>query len=536
MNLQFQFDGNMSREVLESYLSRAVTAAFLFESDTMEDDLRVIERLGVKFLGRASGTWGATGNDALHFVRSKALADRVHELDPEIILQACVFEFITGLMEVEKIPAYVFEAFGKPVEDRCFRWEDARMLPEEGQPDEDFSAVPSHERGATPDLNRDEARMWFYYRATKYIDCGYEALHMGQVHLYTSEDRGMKKTYELFRMIRDYAAKHARRHKVLMDAHTHGVSVNGKLLFDYHAMPFTRAPLEYYDGTRIVLVREGFSEGGENPNGWSGEQMPYFMEYDNWCGKMFDEATVEEAIENRGRHEMARWQWWGFDQIGYFANQPKEVRDHFIEYTYRWTQINNPHAFFEIPFRRTLGAAPVEFVRGDNGLIDRNPEYQINNRSAACPMGFGQEDVVKACWEDGDRLREGYANPEHLIRYGCREQYDPETGFKLPEKVVVYGSFQPFVGCEENDSNSEVTRMYYVGDNTYTLSVVIPFAGEYNYAVSTYGTLSAVYTAHSPRPASGDGPKAHFTTKRDNSIVKFTFRYIDNKVTAEVVE
>ena len=530
MNLQFQFDGNMSREVLESYLSRAVTAAFLFESDTLEDDLRVIARLGAKFLGRASGTWGATGNDELHFARSKALADRVHEQDPEIILQACVFEYITTEMEKERIPAYVLEAFGKPVEDRCFRFEDARMLPEEGQTEEVFAG------GAVPDLNRDEARMWFYYRATKYIDCGYEALHMGQVHMYTAEDRGMKKTYELFRMIRDYAAKHARRHKVLMDAHTHGVSVNGELLFDYHAMPFTRAPLERYEGTRLVFVREGFSEGGLNPNGWSGEQMPYLMEYDNWCGKMFDEATVEEAIANRGRHQMARWQWWGFDQIGYFANQPEEVRNHLIEYTYRWTQVNNPHAFFEIPFRRTLGAAPVRFERGDNGKIDYNSEYQLNNKSAACPMGFGQEDMVKACWEDGDRLREGYANPEHLIRYGCREQYDPETGFKLPEKVVVYGSFQPFVGCEENNSNSEVTRMYYVGDNTYTLTVIIPFAGEYDYAVSTYGTLSAVYTAHGYRAASGDGCKAHFTTKRDNSIVKFTFRYMDNKVTAEVVE
>ena len=529
MNLQFSFDGNMSREVLESYLSRAVTAGFLLDSDTLEDDLRVIARLGVKFLGRASGTWGATGNDTLHFARTKALADRVHAQDPEIILQACVFEYITPLMDREKIPAYVFEAFGKPVEDRCFRWEDARMLPEEGR-DEVF------EGGAIPDISRDEAQMWFYYRATRYIDCGFEALHMGQVHLYTAEDRGMKKTYELFRMIRDYAAKHARRHKVLMDAHTHGVSVHGKLLFDYHAMPFTRAPLEHYEGQRLVLVREGFSEGGENPNGWSGEQMPYLMEYDNWGGKMFHEDTVEEAIENRGRHAVARWQWWGFDQIGYFANQPPEVRNHFLEYTYRWTQINNPHAFFEIPFRRTLGAAPVRFERGDNGEIGYNSEYQINNKSAACPMGFGQEDMVKACWEDGDRLREGYANPEHLIRYGCREQYDPETGFKLPEKVVVYGNFQPFVGCEENDSNSELTRMYYVGDNTYTLSVVIPFAGEYNYAVSTYGTLSAVYTAKSHRAESGDGPKAHFTTKRDNCVVKFTFRYMDNKVSAEVVE
>ena len=104
MNLNFTFDGNMSREVLESYLSRAVTAGFLHDSPTLEDDLRVIARLGVKFLGRASGTWGATGNDTLHFAQAKALADRVHEQDPEIILQACVFEYITPLMEVEKIP------------------------------------------------------------------------------------------------------------------------------------------------------------------------------------------------------------------------------------------------------------------------------------------------------------------------------------------------------------------------------------------------------------------------------------------------
>ena len=537
MNLNFQFDGNMSREVLESYLSRAVTASSLYETDTLEDDLRAIKRMGVKFIGRASGIWYMLEDDETHFAKSKALADAVHAQDPEIILQACVFEIVTMQMNYEKIPAYVFEAFGKPVEDRCFNWDDARMLSENG--DTAWNSNPDREPGKIgdmPDLNRDEARMWFYYRATRYIDCGYEALHMGQVHLYTAEDKGMKKTYELFGMIRDYAAKHARRHKVLLDAHTHGVSVNGKLLLDYHAMPFTRAPLEHYEGQRLVLVREGFSEGGENPNGWYGEQMPYLMEYDNWGGKMFEEATVEEAIANRGRHQVARWQWWGFDQIGWFANQSPEVRDHFIEYTYRWTQINNPHAFFLMPFRRMLSDARVEMVRGDNGELGVNHYYQINNKSTACPMGFGQEDMMAACWADGDRLREGYANPEHLIRYGCREEYDPETGFKLPEKIVVYGSFQPFVGCEENDSNSELTRMYYIGDNTYTLSVVIPFAGTYDYAVSTYGTLSAVYTAHSYRPASGDGPKAHFTTPRDNCVVKFTFRYMDNKVSAEVVE
>ena len=65
--------------------------------------------------------------------------------------------------------------------------------------------------GGIPDLSRQEARLWFYYRATRYIDCGYEALHMGQVHLYTANDKGMAKTTELFGMIREYAKIHGIR-------------------------------------------------------------------------------------------------------------------------------------------------------------------------------------------------------------------------------------------------------------------------------------------------------------------------------------
>lgn len=78
---------------------------------------------------------------------------------------------------------------------------------------------------------------------------------MGQVHLYTANDKGMAKTTELFGMIREYAKIHGRRHKILLDAHTHGVNIRGKLLFDYHAMPFTRMPLLEVPGEELVLER-----------------------------------------------------------------------------------------------------------------------------------------------------------------------------------------------------------------------------------------------------------------------------------------
>lgn len=142
---------------------------------------------------------------------------------------------------------------------------------------------------------------------------------------------------------------------------------------------------------------------------------------------------------------------------------------------------------------------------------------------------------MKRCWDDGNRLRDRYGNPQDLIRYGARDVYDTETGMKIPEKVVVYGSFQPYVGAVANDSNSEITRMYYIGDNTYTLSVVLPYAGTFDFAISTYGTLSATYcTDRFPR--SGSSNKGSFTVQRDNSVVRFRYKFIDNVVTVEVAD
>ncbi len=128
--MNFTFDGNISREVLENYLSRSVTAAGLYESKTLEDDLRAIREMGVKFLGRASGIWYMTMDDEEHFRLSKELADKVHAQDPEVILQSCVFEWITRRMETVEIPDYVFEAFGMELEHRCFCLDDALFTDE----------------------------------------------------------------------------------------------------------------------------------------------------------------------------------------------------------------------------------------------------------------------------------------------------------------------------------------------------------------------------------------------------------------------
>ena len=177
------------------------------------------------------------------------------------------------------------------------------------------------------------------------------------------------------------------------------------------------------------------------------------MEYDNWGGLVVDDR------KNISREELAWRDWWGCDQIAWFANQPEEGRNHFLEYTYKWTEINNPNAYFELPFRRMIHNAEVSMKRADNGQMDAQDFYQINTKSAACPMGFNQEETAKRLWATGHTLREKAANPEMLIRYGAENVCDEETGMKLPKKIVVYGSFQSHVGAVKNDSNSELTRM-----------------------------------------------------------------------------
>ena len=518
----YQFDMTISKEVLENYLSRSVSAAFFISSKTLEDDLRALKNMGVKFVGRATGIWEPEPSDDEHFEKSRYLAQRIHDMDPEIIMQACIFEAVYHYEDRFKVPAYVFEAFGLPVEDRGFCVRDM-VFPEEPK------GFVWGDEGGIPDLNRIEARMWFYYRATQYIDAGYEALHMGQIHLYTANDRGMKKMADLMEMIRAYAKKNARRHLVLMDAHSHGININGRLLLDYHAMPFTRVPLLDRLGEKLVMVREGFSEGGQCPSGWSADVMPLLMEYDNWGGKVLDDFS-KYSYEERATKD-----WWGYDQIGWFANQDQAGQQHFLEYSYKWTAINNVNAYFQVPFRRTLNRAAVKMKRADNGEWDLQGFYQINTNSPACPMGFSQEETVKKLWASGHKLRERAGNPQHLLDYGCHKVYDPETGMKLPEKVVAYGSFQPQVGAVQNDSNSEITRMYYIGDNTYTLSVVIPFAGEFDYAIATYGTLSATY-CYDTYPRSGSSNKGFFTTTQDNAVVKFTYKFMDNQVRVEIIE
>src|SRR6266540_1467533 len=113
----YRFDGGMSEEVLRSYLSRSMTTMYLLTSHgDFEDNLRMLTNCGVKFAGRAVCQWGReeAGESALpkQLELAKKNAARIHAADPELILQACIFEIVSRDVENLPVPSWAFAALG----------------------------------------------------------------------------------------------------------------------------------------------------------------------------------------------------------------------------------------------------------------------------------------------------------------------------------------------------------------------------------------------------------------------------------------
>ena len=374
----YAFDGSISREVLENYLSRSITELDLLTGrGNIEDNVRMLRNTRAKFAGRVLYRWGAEGALPGLLDGAKRNAARVHAADPEMVLQACAFEIVSTEVNQLAIPPEVFEAFGLPAEERTFRYED--MLYPDGH------RVDHWRQGASvPDMSRQETQLWFLFLAMRYVDVGCEAIHFGQVEIMDDRDPDHACWRELLRLAREYAHAHARRHLLLCDAHvpSGGIVHDGVLLFDFHSFPLrieeeVAAPEQGFLQVGYLDSLFGRSMGGKTPSGWSCAHLPYLVELDN-----FGQSGHEGA--NCGAHWI-----WGYDEISWFARQPIEYRNEWLRYAWDWIRRTDPAGFLEMPGSRCL-ATPADGKRW----------YYANTPSPAVPDGFGQEETIKALWAE----------------------------------------------------------------------------------------------------------------------------------------
>ena len=377
--INYNFDGQISRKVLENYLSRSITVMDLMSGvGNVEDNIRMLINIGAKYAGRALYVWGGESRLPKMLPRAKEIAQKIHEKDPEMILQAGIYEIITSDVERVHIPKWVFEEFGLPVEDRNFNYE--AMLYKNN-----WGRDHWNKNASIPDMSQLETRMWFFYAAKSYIDVGIEAIHFGQVEIMDKNDPDRKNWWDMMSRVRRYASKNARRHIVLCDAHVPGGGIvmgDGKLLFDLHSFPLRIE--EVADSPQKGILKVGYldsifkrSKGGVTPSGWSCENLPYMVELDNF-------GSSGKEGQNIGGHWI-----WGYDEISWFAHQSEEYRNEWLRYAHQWIRENDPNGFLEMPGSRCL-ASPVNGKRW----------YFANTKSEAVPDGFNQEETIKAIWED----------------------------------------------------------------------------------------------------------------------------------------
>lgn len=372
----YQFDGRMTREVLENYLSRSVTYSYLLQGlGNMTDNLRFLTNTGAKFVGRAIFRWGGESGLAHVLEKAQSITRQVHKADPDIILQAACFEIVTSQVDQVPVPERLFQEFALPVQQRNFRYE--AMLYPNGRHQNRWS------RGASvPDMSQMETRLWFYYLATSYIDLGVEAIHFGQVELMDLQDKDHVAWRDLLSRVRAYASRKARRHFVLCDAHlpSGGIVHDGRLLFDFHSFPLQIE--EVADQPYHGVLKKGYldsffgrSKGGITPSGWSCDHLPFLAELDNF-------EPSGRAKQNIGGHWI-----WGYDEISWFAHQPENYRNEWLRYAWKWIRDNDPNGWLQMPGSRILSAA----VNGKHW-------YWANTSSSACPDGFNQEETIKDIW------------------------------------------------------------------------------------------------------------------------------------------
>lgn len=384
-----EFDSTgISRERLTYYLKRAVTMAEFLAVDPYandgpnpykKDDVRLIQNIGAKFIGRAIYRWGkeTTLANPDFLKQAAALIKEVHSKDPEVIFQAAVFESVSGEVSQLSVPDWAFLALDRKVEVRNFRYED--MLNIRGKFLDHWGKGSS-----VPDITRPEAQLWLMYLCGVYMNLGCEALHLGQIALMGMEDPDLHVWNGFIQKVRNYAKTHTAHHWVLLDAHTPqgGMVVDGKSILDFNSFPLRikEIPEKPMDGVLQVGYLDAIfqrSKGCITPSGWKCEALPYLVEFDNFG------ISDKPGIADTASHFI-----WGYDEVTWFYLLPEKKRNAWLRYAYQWVAEHDRTGWLQMPVSRI-----VSLGRG-------NPptRYRGNIRSKDCPIGVNVEQTIKKLW------------------------------------------------------------------------------------------------------------------------------------------
>lgn len=366
--MDFTFKGSISEKVLNNYLSRAIT----YTNANSEEAIRAILNTGTKFVCRAVAEWYPSKWFEDHwFPIYEELIAKAHEVDPEIIFEGTIFETTGKDIKEIKIPAFVFEAFGKEPEDRCF--DHRKMLFPDGH------GVNMWAQGySLPDITREETQMFIYYRACRLIDIGVESIHLGQTLQTGKNDKNNKRWTKVIHLIREYAKKNARRNYVIINSHHPGhefVGTDGVMLVDFNMAPLRPKETGAANSSPQKCVLDMNNDApyskkisGTSPSGWTSSKYPYMVEFDN-----YDPAAADAV--------------WGMDEISWIVNQPEAYRRSFLTEVRKMVAALNNNGHVAL-----IGKRSTSYTTNGIDL------YMMNN-AKYCEGGLSDEEAIIAAFK-----------------------------------------------------------------------------------------------------------------------------------------
>ncbi len=360
---EYAFSGSISPTVLNNYLDRAATydAFSTAEGQTRESAIYnakdFIRQTGAKYLARGLGHWIPTSTDIYgeNFTNYKNWIAELHEVDPEVIIEACIFENCTSATNDLEIPVWIQEIFDPEnvkegrkfnVDNMKHNWRKMGLGAYYGV---DEWGTGQH----IPSISRVETQMFIYYRATTFIDMGIEAIHFGQMYRIGATATNISGDVSsidyaswtlVLDKIREYASEHARRGYVLVNGHNNDqkfvstTKINNKevMLVDFNAYPLrikanatsNTTPANGFQAVKLdtssdapynVIVKNVYTPSGYEIT----DCYPYLLEFDNFG----IQSNYKDKYNSTNDYV------WGYDEISWYVNQQAQYRHSFLTTT-----------------------------------------------------------------------------------------------------------------------------------------------------------------------------------------------------------
>jgi len=353
----WDFDGQaeLTKSKIEAFFGRSVTHFQTcshgdFDETEWERTKQFLLHTGAKFIHGGELSWGKSYPDHSYWDKCRIKLKDLHATPglKDVIVEGFIAEHIASNADKTLIPDWLWtymekEGITKNRTPSPKDTGDKHYFHYENFFEKDWTFIDLWGKGrSVPDIRQMETRLYYL---KEHIDAGFESIWFGQLWLTARADKGYVALNEICQFAKKYAAKHGRRHAILLCSHTTGHSHNGRQLMDFISFPCrVRYSDKYPHGMEIKTSPEDCPFRNLKQVLINKADLPVLLEIDNYAC-----SSKNKRIAQSG----------GFDEITGFAYKEPWQRRAFLEqYYWELRTVPNLHGnkrvFLSMPGRRGI--------------------------------------------------------------------------------------------------------------------------------------------------------------------------------------